>query len=213
MKLSSIGNQYKLILNAVKRLENRKYKILEVGASERDLSKYLPKNIIYHSLDFGDNHDFNFNLDSGKFPIADGTYDFVICLETLEHVMYPENVIREMKRVAKKDALFFLSLPNDYNFLLRIYYLIGKKTFFDEPFKVVEKHLHIHKPRVNDILNLFSKYFEIKEVDYIWQSRHSAKEFKSSFIMGNIDKIINQLAQIAPGLFARLVSIKATNRH
>lgn len=214
MKLNSVENQYRLVTKQFSRPElmNRKFKLLEVGAGSRGLENHLPKNVSYKSLDFGKEHDYNFNLDDGKFPIKNGVYDVVVCTETLEHVMYPERVIKEMKRVAKSNALFFFSLPNDYNFMMRIYYLFGKKTLVDEPFQVVEKHLHIHKPRVEDIINLFSKYFIITEVDYVWQSRHSMGKFGLSFLFRAVDKVINFLAKYSPSLFARLVSVKARNR-
>ena len=126
----------------------------------------------------------------------------VICLETLEHTMYPRRVINEIKRVAKKNATFFLSMPNEYNFLQRIYYLFGIKTLVDEPFEVVEKHLHIHKPRVKDIVNFFSEYFMIDDVDYVWESRHR----------NILDRLFQSLARIKPSMFCRLVSVKARNK-
>jgi len=209
MKLAPTENQYRLVIKETHKLDkNRDYKLLEVGAGQRILKNHIPNNIVYESLDFGKQHDFDFNLDDGKFPIKDNTYDIIVCNETLEHVLYPDKVIKEIIRVAKKDATFFFSLPNEYNFVMRFYYLIGKQGAVDEAFHVVEKHLHIHKPRVKDILNLFSKYFQIMEVDYIWQSRSSM--FYSSARL--LDKIINGLAKINPSLFARCVSVKVINK-
>ncbi len=195
--------QYKKIFNSINKI-GKKINILEIGAGNRILKKYLNPNVIYHSLDFGDSHNFNFNLDEGKFPIKENIYDIIICTETLEHVMYPKKVINEIKRVAKENAVFYFSLPNEYNFIMRLYYLLGKKTSVDEPFEIVEKHLHIHKPRVKDIINLFSNSFNIKKIYYIWQSR---KGMHLNF-MKQVDKIINILAKIYPSLFARLVLIE-----
>ncbi|MCK5043536.1 methyltransferase domain-containing protein [Candidatus Pacearchaeota archaeon] len=208
-KLCSAANQYKCVVKFFNQLDHEnKFKILEVGAGSRILKEFLSHNIVYHSLDIGESHDFNFNLDKGKLPIQDNVYDFVVCTETLEHVLYPERVIKEIKRVAKKNALFFFSLPNEYNFVMRIYYLLGKKTFVDEPFQIVEKHLHIHKPRVKDIINLFAKHFHIDEIYFIWQSRKSM----SSLLARKIDKLINILAKVSPSLFCRTVVIKARNK-
>jgi len=133
----------------------------------RIIKKYLPQNITCDSLDFGKSHKFNFSLDDRKFPINDKVYDLIICTETLEHVMHPQRVINEIKRVAKPDATLFFSMPNEYNFVSRIYFLLGKKTMVNEPFQIVEKHLHIHKPSIKDILNLFSNNFKIIEVEYL----------------------------------------------
>ena len=173
MKFPAAQQQYRLFAKEIQTLPNKSYSILEVGAGERIIKNQLPKNFKYKSLDMGKDQDYNLNLDEKKFPIKSSTFDIIICLETLEHVMYPEKVMKEMIRVAKKDAVFFLSMPNEYNFLQRAYYLLGKKTMYDEPFKVVEKHLHIHKPRVKDIISLFSRYLTIEKIDYVWESRHS----------------------------------------
>lgn len=208
MELKSTENQYKLVIKEVNNLDKNKiYRLLEIGAGARLLKDHLPANIQYESLDFGEQHDFDFNLDNGSFPIKDNIYDIIVCTETLEHTFYPNRIIKEAKRVSKKEALFFFSLPNEYNFITRFYYLIGKKTEFDEVFLTTEKHLHIHKPRVKDIIDLFSIHFQINDIEYIWQSRQSMYSNTAKVI----DKIINAFAQIWPSMFARCVSIKASN--
>jgi len=211
--LGSTNKHYKLAIKEISKLDKNKKFLLEVGAGTQIIKNFLPQNIIYHTLDNIGNllhkrYTFNHDLNSGRFPIKSDSYDIIICNDTLEHVMYPERVIEEIIRVAKKNAVFFFSMPNEYNFLMRFYYLIGKKTKTEETFKVVEKGLHIHKPRVKDIIDLFLKYFKIIKVEYIWQSRRS----ESSILIQGIDKIINFLAKIYPSLFARVVVIKAIRK-
>jgi len=215
-KLSSTENHYRMPIHEInkKTKDGKKYFFLEVGAGPKMIENFIPKNVIYHTLDNAENfwhtnYTYSHNLDGGKFPIKNNKiYDILLCNDTLEHVMYPEKIIEEMIRVAKDDATFFFSMPNEYNFMLRIYYLIGKKTEVDEPFKVVEKNLHIHKPRVEDIINLFSKYFVIEKVDYVWQSRKS----EGSEIARRIDKIFQKLAKVYPSLFCRTVSLKCRKK-
>ncbi|MBN8726466.1 MAG: methyltransferase domain-containing protein [Xanthomonadales bacterium] len=45
-------------------------------------------------------------------PFADATFDLVTCLGSLEHFLEPERALREMLRVAKRDARFLLLVPN-----------------------------------------------------------------------------------------------------
>ncbi|MDB9926302.1 methyltransferase domain-containing protein [Hyphomicrobiales bacterium] len=55
-----------------------------------------------------------FNLmagDAHKLPFPDETFDRVICSEVLEHIPDYENVIKEIFRVAKKDAKIGISVP------------------------------------------------------------------------------------------------------
>jgi 2-polyprenyl-3-methyl-5-hydroxy-6-metoxy-1,4-benzoquinol methylase len=46
-----------------------------------------------------------------ELPFADGEYDLVAAIETLEHVGDPERVLREMARVARKHLL--VSVPRE----------------------------------------------------------------------------------------------------
>jgi len=47
-----------------------------------------------------------------SLPLTEGQFDFVSCLETLEHFLEPQVALREMIRVAKPRALFLLLVPN-----------------------------------------------------------------------------------------------------
>jgi ubiquinone/menaquinone biosynthesis C-methylase UbiE len=214
MNLGPTNNHYRLAIKELRKLKSKKkLKMLEIGAGSKMIKNFLPENIQYDTLDYAedfwkDSFTYNTNIDKEDLPIENESYDIIICHETLEHVMYPEKVISEIKRVAKKDAIFFLSMPNEYNFIMRLYYLIGKKTKVDEPFQVVTKNLHIHKPRVKDIINIFSKYFYIEKTDYIWQSRSSEKSQLASIL----DKTLQSLANLYPNLFSRVVAVKCIKK-
>ena len=211
INLGSTDNHYRLAINEINKLRGaKKFRLLEIGAGPKMMEGFLPPNITYHSMDscpdfWKTAHTFNHDLNSGKFPIKNESYEILVCNETLEHVMYPERVIEEIKRIAKKDAIFFFSIPNEYNFLMRLYYMLAIKTKTEEPFKVVEKGLHVHKPRVKDILDLFERHFKIEKVDYVWQSRQS----ENSHIARFIDRIIARLAKVYPSLFSRTVVVMA----
>ncbi len=205
--------QYRFIVGELHRYFSKgNIKLLEIGAGSRVIKNLIPKNITYHSLDFGKEHTYQFNLDDGNFPIKNVVYDIIVCTETLEHVMYPHRIMNEMLRVAKKDAIFFISQPNEYNFLQRIYYLMAKKpAITDETYRIVEKHQHIHRPRVEDIIKFISTYLRIEKIWYIWQSRQSGHgKFKAAARI--IDKFIGKLAYLLPSLFSRLVLIKARKK-
>jgi SAM-dependent methyltransferase len=208
-----LEKQYLILLKWLRGKEfQRPLRMLEIGAGNMCIKRFLQKNITYDSMDFGSNSDPNlkydsnytylFNLDNKKMPIKDSTYDLIVCFETLEHTLYPKQVLREIKRISKKDATLFFSMPNEYNFIQRIYHFLGKKTFCDEPFELVEKHLHIHKPRVCDIISLFSKDFRIVDLKYAWQSNK---------LPNFLENIVNSLAQLMPALFARIVVVKCKN--
>jgi len=201
-------NQYKITLDLLPKT-NKKLKLLEVGAQRGVLRGHLPENISYISLDMDEQSDYDIDLNKEKMPFDDESFDIVVCLEMLEHVLYPSRVIDELARVLKRDGIMILSMPNEYNFYLRAHYLLGKKiNQIDEPFMTVEKLLHIHKPRVEDIINIFKTHLQIEKIRYTWQS---GKCFESRFFEG-VDSFINQLAQVWPSLFCRLVVVRGKKR-
>jgi 2-polyprenyl-3-methyl-5-hydroxy-6-metoxy-1,4-benzoquinol methylase len=209
---SSVEQHYNLALNEILKMKSN-LRLLEIGAGYQSIRKYLPPNIKYDSMDYAEEFyeikpTYNFNLNEGKFPIPDNTYDLIICNDVLEHVLYPKKVLKEIIRITKNDAVLFFSLPNEYNFVMRLYYLFAKKTKVDEPFVMVEKGLHIHKPRVKDIVRFFSNDFRIEKVDYVWQSRKS----ESLKFIKIADKMINLFAKIYPSMFARVVALKVTKK-
>jgi len=195
-----VNRQYDLVIDNLNNIP-RGSKVLEIGSGMNYMKKFFGMYVTYDTMDIGEEEEYtyDYNLDKLPIPIKSKTYDVIICMMTLEHIMYPERVIKEMLRMAKKDALFFICLPNDYNFMQRIYYLLGKKSIDDEPFQVVEKHLHIHKPRIKDINKLFSDNFNILEKRYFWQSKSSM----TSLFAYCCDYCINILASIWPSMFAR----------
>ncbi|MEK6871945.1 MAG: class I SAM-dependent methyltransferase [Nanoarchaeota archaeon] len=213
IEITSDRFQNKIALDLMRKYifnsDHKKMKLLDVGSADNIIKNFLPKNIEYYSLelpkeeqdeDLRDyNHEITFNLDDGRIPVEDNTFDIIVCLDTLEHTMYPKRVLKEFKRITKKRGFFIISLPNEYNFLLRLYYLLAIKTRTEIPWEVVEIHQHIQKPRVGDIIQLLNDNFKIYEVIYHWESRASYKN--KLFIM--IDKFINLLARIYPSIFAR----------
>jgi 2-polyprenyl-3-methyl-5-hydroxy-6-metoxy-1,4-benzoquinol methylase len=222
LNLKHAEGHYRLAINRINRYARevypRKILMLEVGAGHKIIEKFLEKNVIYHTLDIEEQehnsrfrYTYNFNLDNPRFPIENNKYDIVLCNETLEHCAYPRIVVKEIKRVAKMEALFFFSVPNEYNFVLRMYYLLGHKTPSHTAFDIVEEHKHIQLPRVKDTFEFFDKMgFNVTEIDYIWESWHGGHSRLLLFID---DKIINNiLAKIYPSLFARTVVLYLRNK-
>jgi 2-polyprenyl-3-methyl-5-hydroxy-6-metoxy-1,4-benzoquinol methylase len=63
---------------------------------------------------------YNFTFAMGKaedLPYQKSTFDIVICSEVLEHLVCPEDCIKEIRRVLKDDGVAFISTPNESNFI------------------------------------------------------------------------------------------------
>jgi SAM-dependent methyltransferase len=53
---------------------------------------------------------------SQGIPFADRSYDFVFCIEVLEHVPNPLGTMSEIHRVLTPGGVLVLSVPNPYHF-------------------------------------------------------------------------------------------------
>lgn len=98
--------------------------VLDVGCGEgvsmQATSRVLPAiklvgfDLDYRRVKIGRLTEANANLFVGNthnIPFSNSSFDFVLCLETLEHVGEPEIAIGEIARVTSRYALF--SVPNE----------------------------------------------------------------------------------------------------
>ena len=58
-----------------------------------------------------------------SLPYPDNTFDYLVCLDGIEHTENPSNAIREFQRVLKKGGKLFLSTPNFLNIERRLRFL------------------------------------------------------------------------------------------
>lgn len=88
-----------------------------------------------------------------RLPFADGQFHKLICTEVLEHVANPRQVIEEMSRVARPEAVVVISIPNEVwidrvkKFLkalgLARWLLEGHQNTYSSPEKMTDEwHLH-----------------------------------------------------------------------
>jgi len=69
----------------------------------------------------------SFDLDTGKpLPIETKTYDAIICLATIEHLINVDEFINDLNRILKDDGRLYLSTPNAAGFLSTITLLRGR---------------------------------------------------------------------------------------
>ncbi len=81
-------------------------------------------------------------------PCADQSVDVVVSLETIEHLPHPEKFVQEVIRVLKPKGVFYVSTPNDDEY-------IEGNTF------------HLHEFRFKELHELMQKYF--KHTHYYYQ--------------------------------------------
>ncbi len=57
-------------------------------------------------------------------PYPSGVFDYVVCLDGIEHTENPSNAIREIQRVLRKRGKLYLSTPNYLNIERRLHFLV-----------------------------------------------------------------------------------------
>lgn len=68
------------------------------------------------------------SADAHHLPFAKDSFDLVVCYETIEHVLDPKKILKEMKRVIKKDGTVIIAMDSG-NLMFRIVWLFWEKTF------------------------------------------------------------------------------------
>jgi len=186
--------------------QNREMKVIDIGARDKLIKNELPGNMKYTSLDV----DSSFKPDivgdiEKRLPIKDKSYDFIVCSEVLEHVIYPRRVLKEFRRILKDDGKIIITLPNEYNLNHRIQFLLGIQKGCEVPFKEKIWMIHIHRPRVIDSINFFKSGFKLKEVVHAWDS-----DKKISRIVDPIVRIL--LMPLSKNLFTTSTVMLGTKR-
>ena len=62
-------------------------------------------------LRHGDYGNIDYVCDAADIPVADGGFDVVLCTEMLEHVPFPDRVVREFARILRPGGRLILTAP------------------------------------------------------------------------------------------------------
>lgn len=96
------------------------------------------------------------DLNSG-LPYGDESFDYVVCLEVIEHVDNPFALCRELRRVLRKHGTMYISTPNILSLRSRVKFLLdGSFLYFDlPPIEWDQRHgrpnVHVHPIRFHEL--------------------------------------------------------------
>jgi methionine biosynthesis protein MetW len=94
------------------------------------------------------------DLQTEKLELEDKYFDIIVITETLEHVLYPENIIKEARRLIKDDGFIIITTPNFLIFSNRIRMLFGKFEYTEDGF-LDRGHVHFFTlPSLKKFLNI-----------------------------------------------------------
>ncbi|NOS86296.1 MAG: methyltransferase domain-containing protein [Ignavibacteria bacterium] len=109
-------------------------------------------------------------------PFGDRSFDRIICTEVFEHVLEPELVLTEMKRVLKDNGIISLSIPNEKLIIFTKKILLNcglrrvlepKESQWDLAAKNNLDEWHIHEYGLKLIIGQSEKIFRILSVNRI----------------------------------------------
>ncbi len=134
--------------------------------------------------------------------IQDSTQDLVLCLDVLEHLTYPFNLMQEIKRVLKPTGFAVLNVPNHLDLVGRIRILFGSGL-----------DTHRFFPGSHDWDNPHLRFFTFSGfVDLIGKSGFRVVEnrsknlpsfpFSSALRKFGVNSVLRKLATVSPSLFA-----------
>jgi len=92
--------------------------VLDIGCRDGGLRRFLPPDIRYQGIDINPDFvgpDILIQDITGGIPFPDATFDYVFCIEVLEHVPNPYGTMSEIHRVLRPGGVLTLSVPNPYH--------------------------------------------------------------------------------------------------
>jgi 2-polyprenyl-3-methyl-5-hydroxy-6-metoxy-1,4-benzoquinol methylase len=98
-----------------------------------------------------------------ELDLEEHSFDAIICTEVLEHVVDPENVLRGIERLVRRDGRVVITFPND----TLIEQLKGMviKMGLSKLLRVEwgGDHFHLHIWSIDEMRALLSKYFRVAD--------------------------------------------------
>lgn len=92
----------------------------------------------------------------GAIPLPDSMFEVAVCTEMLEHLLYPERTVREIRRVLKPGGILVGSVPGT-SWIWKLRWLSSSRNAFQkEPY-----HKHYRR---QDVLALLSPALEVRKL-------------------------------------------------
>jgi len=165
--------------------------VLDVGSAGNIFNKNYKTTTLDAVFDADIKQDLNLNQ---KLPFKDNSFDLVVMNQILEHLVYPQELIDEAKRVSKKYIL--IGLPNEYLIKFRLYHFLGfpmKDTFIGTGYNPFGHKPSFTIPTIKKFIDLFFSDTKLVNSFYI------------PFLSDRLGIFSEYLTKLRPNLFANEV--------
>ncbi|MDQ6959814.1 MAG: class I SAM-dependent methyltransferase, partial [Mariprofundaceae bacterium] len=100
-------------------------------------------------------------------PASDASFDLILCIDALDHMMNPELALHEMERLLKPDGVLILSLVTFPSLLVRLRYMLERF------FPLFRNEANPYFYTCKGIRNTLVRHFDVTEKRRIPEPRHS----------------------------------------
>lgn len=98
------------------------------------------------------------DLNTQKLPYLKNSFDIIIISEILEHIFFPDNLLKDASRVLKPEGFMLLTYPNSGALQLRLTLLFsGRSVMLNYP----QNLQHIRFFQTKDILSILGKNYQV----------------------------------------------------
>lgn len=125
------------VLKEIKNFDLPNPKILDIGCGNGDIARNLiDLGYIIDGITISENEAVNsrlvmrnvviFNLENGlPLNLLDEKYDIIVCSHVLEHICYPSNLLKDIRRILSENGILIVCLPNLMHYRSRLELLKG----------------------------------------------------------------------------------------
>jgi ubiquinone/menaquinone biosynthesis C-methylase UbiE len=121
----------------------------------------------------------SFNLDSAEepFPLADGSFDAVVALATIEHLVHIDHFVREIHRILTGAGYLYVSAPNYSGLTYLLPFIVSGRTFHDpmSPSDRYEFYAHVRYFTYRTMLEYFGSFGFVPEAVYLGAPKESSR--------------------------------------
>jgi SAM-dependent methyltransferase len=145
---SKMPDDYKLYLNIVRKYSNGRTELLDFGnGTAESIIEFAENGFIVMGLDILSKGKYesiknkikNYNAEvinyqgSGKLPFNDNSFELISSQNVFEHLLYPDEILNEFKRILKPNGRIIIKCPNwggVNNPIRAMFYVFKKQRYF-----------------------------------------------------------------------------------
>ncbi len=133
----------------------------------------------------------SFNLDDaeGSFPFPDGSFDAIIAMATIEHLIHIDHFMQEIHRILSDNEYLYISAPNYSGLIYLKDFLLSGKTFHDplSPSSRYEFYAHVRYFTYRSLIEYVSSfgfvpitvYLNLPQASTQYQLLYARSKFKA----------------------------------